>query len=155
MTKVQAAIEELRLIMKAYFLIEVDLSIYNITSSLKQTTKTDIMNLAIFKERRFNIEKNQDEQTVNQLLEDGGKVISLAKIIETRKDKLDDLIFEIVRQGEDRIEEPAYNEQSEKKQYLKIKVRSIDNGMGQNHQLIQLLDMTSYVMHAQLKSDYA
>ena len=58
MTKVQAAIEELRLIMKAYFLIEVDLSIYNITSSLKQTTKTDIMNLAIFKERRFNIEKN-------------------------------------------------------------------------------------------------
>lgn len=41
------------------------------------------------------------------------------------------------------------------KQYLKIKVRSIDNGMGQNHQLIQLLDMTTYVMHAQIKSDYA
>ena len=27
--------------------------------------------------------------------------------------------------------------------------------MGQNHQLIQLLDMTTYVMHAQVKSDYA
>ena len=68
MTKVQMAIEQVRLMLKAYFLIEVDLSIYNITSSLKQTTKTDIMNLAIFKEKRINIEKNQDEQTVNQLL---------------------------------------------------------------------------------------
>ena len=51
--------------LKAYFLIEVDLSIYNITSSLKQTTKTDIMNLPIFREKIINIEKSQDEQTVN------------------------------------------------------------------------------------------
>ena len=52
--------------LKAYFLIEVDLSIYNITNSLKQTTKTDIMNLPIFKEKRINKEKNED--TANQLL---------------------------------------------------------------------------------------
>ena len=56
MTKVQSAIEQLRLMLKAYFLIEVDLSIYNITSSLKQTTKTNIMSLAIFKEKKINKE---------------------------------------------------------------------------------------------------
>ena len=44
--------------LKAYFLIEVDLRIYNITSTLKQTTKTDIMNIAIFKEKKINIDKN-------------------------------------------------------------------------------------------------
>ena len=58
--------EQVRLMLKAYFLIEVDLSIYNITSSLKQTTKIDIMNLPIFKEKRINKEKNED--TANQLL---------------------------------------------------------------------------------------
>ena len=43
--------------LKAYFLIEVDLSIYNITSSLKQTTKINIMSLKIFKEKKLNKEK--------------------------------------------------------------------------------------------------
>ena len=57
MTKVQSAIEQLRLMLKAYFLIEVDLSIYNITSSLKQTTKINIMSLKIFKEKKLNKEK--------------------------------------------------------------------------------------------------
>ena len=36
-----------------------------------------------------------------------------------------------------------------------MKVKSIDNGIGHNHLLLQLLDMTDYVMHSQLKSNYA
>ena len=58
MTVIQKAVEKLRTMSRAYFFIEVDLSIYNITSSLKQTTKTDIMNLAIFKEKKLNKERN-------------------------------------------------------------------------------------------------
>ena len=64
--------------LKAYFLIEVDLSIYNIISSLKQTTKTDIMSLKIFKENKINKERAEDENTANQLLQDGEEALSLA-----------------------------------------------------------------------------
>ena len=55
-----------------------DWSIYNITSSLKQTTKTDIMSLKIFKEKKINKERAEDENTANQLLQDGEEALSLA-----------------------------------------------------------------------------
>ena len=90
--------------LKAYFLIEVDLSIYNITSSLKQTTKTDIMSLKIFKENKINKERAEDENTANQLLQDGEEALSLAQIIETRIDNLNDLLFEVVTKKEEKME---------------------------------------------------
>ena len=51
------------------------------------------MDLKIFNEKTLN--KANDEDTANELFTEGEKGLSLNKIINTKRDNLDELIFEI------------------------------------------------------------
>ena len=60
---------------------------------MKSNVKSKIMSLKIFNEKTLN--KANDEDTATELLTEGDRGLSLNNIINTKKDNLDELIFEI------------------------------------------------------------
>ena len=60
---------------------------------MKSNVQSKIMDLKIFNEKTLN--KANDEDTATELFTEGEKGLSLNKIINTKRDNLDELIFEI------------------------------------------------------------
>ena len=60
---------------------------------MKSNVQSKIMDLKIFNEKTLN--KANDEDTATELFTEGEKGLSLNNIINTKRDNLDELIFEI------------------------------------------------------------
>ena len=136
-----------------YVTCKIDKSIYHITNPLQLDISDDIMNLPIFDEKAINSvykEKEgdeQNEQEIHQLLLEGEKALSLNDIIRTRQPNLEKFLYQLELKNGDQEEE------STTKMFVKFKIKHMKGQRG--HQLIHIIDMTDYVRHSELKSNFA